>query len=74
VRTFRGSDCKTAGACFTKDIIYREGNMGVWDLVKTNPEEMKQFNIGKYDPTNKRHMWVLAKLGITDSDLASLKE
>lgn len=74
VRTFRGADCKTPGAVFTKDIIYREGNMGVWDLVRTKPEEMQRFNIGKYDPTNSRHIWILTQLGITDGDLSELKK
>lgn len=72
VRTFRGTDCKTPGVCFTKDIIYRNGSIGIWDLIK-NPDEMLKFNIGKYDPTNKRHIWILEQLGITDQDLDSLE-
>lgn len=74
VRTFRGTDCKTPGAAFTKDIIYREGNIGVWELLRTNPNEMKRFNVGKYDPTNPRHLWVLTQLGISEEDLTSLAE
>ena len=74
VRTFRGTDCKTPGAVFTKDIIYREGNIGVWELIRTNPDEMKRFNIGKYDPTNPRHLWVLTELGITEDDLRDLEQ
>lgn len=27
VRVFRGTDCATAGTCFTKDIVYRDGNI-----------------------------------------------
>lgn len=69
VRTFRGTDCATPGVCFTKDIIYREGNIGVWDVVKTNPAELIRFSVGKYDPTNDRHIWVLDQLGITNEDL-----
>ena len=72
VRTFRGTDCKTPGIAFTKDIIYREGNMGIWELIRTNPNEMKRFNIGKYDPTNSRHLWVLTELGIGEDDLEAL--
>ncbi len=69
VRTFRGTDCQTPGVCFTKDIIYREGNMAVWDVVKNNPNELIRFSIGKYDPSNERHLWILEQLGINDEDL-----
>lgn len=74
VRTFRGTDCKTPGVCFTKDIVYREGNIGVWDVIKNNPEEMLRFNVGKYDPANSRHLWILEQLGITDQDLLDLEQ
>jgi len=70
VRTFRGTAPGARGVCFTKDIIYREGNIGVWDVVKANPAEMMRFSIGKYDPTNPRHLWILDTLSITDQDLA----
>lgn len=73
VRTFRGTDCKTKGVCFTKDIIYREGNIGVWNLVKTETEELERFSIGKYDPTNERHIWILNQLGLSDEDLSGLE-
>lgn len=74
VRTFRGTDCKTPGVCFTKDIIYRQGNIGAWEIIKKKPDEMARFNIGKYDPSNSRHLWILEQLGITDTDLATLEE
>lgn len=73
VRIFRGTTCKTPGACLTRDIVYREGNIGVWDVVKNNPEEVRRFSIGKYDPTNPRHIWILEQLGITDEDLDTLE-
>lgn len=69
VRTFRGTDCATRGACFTKDIIYREGNIDVWQVIKQNPSELLRFSVGKYDPANERHIWVLNQLGISDTDL-----
>ncbi|HUT22193.1 MAG TPA: tyrosine/phenylalanine carboxypeptidase domain-containing protein [Candidatus Bipolaricaulota bacterium] len=69
IRTFRGTDCKTPGVCFTKDIIYREGNIETWNVVKNKPEEMSRFSIGKYDPANPRHIWILDTLGITDKEL-----
>jgi len=72
VRIFRGTSSKTAGACLTKDIVYREGNIGVWNVVKNNPKEVRRFSIGKYDPTNPRHIWILEQLEITDEDLGVL--
>lgn len=69
VRTFRGTDCSTPGICGTKDMIYREGNIDVWEVIKSNPSEMIRFNVGKYDPSNDRHIWVLETLGISDDDL-----
>lgn len=29
--------------------------------------------VGKYDPTNPCHIWILDQLGITDGDLERLK-
>ena len=72
VRTFRGTICKTPGACLTRDIVYREGNIAVWNLVKENSPEVRRFSVGKYDPSNPRHIWILDQLGITDEDLDSL--
>ena len=34
VRTFRGTDCNTPGVCLTKDIIYSDGNIGIWNVIK----------------------------------------
>ncbi|HAI74027.1 MAG TPA: hypothetical protein DCS28_03420 [Candidatus Moranbacteria bacterium] len=74
VRTFRGTTCQTPGACLTRDIVYREGNIGIWDVAKSNPEEIKRFSVGKYDPTNPRHIWILEQLGINDADLEDLEK
>jgi len=73
VRIFRGTTCKTPGACLTRDMVYREGNIGIWNVVKNNPEEERRFSVGKYDPANPRHIWILEQLGITDEDLADLE-
>lgn len=69
VRTFRGTTCKTPGACLTRDIVYREGNIGIWNIVSSNPEEVTRFSVGKYDPANPRHIWILEQLGISDKEL-----
>ena len=74
VRTFRGTGGGSKGYCYTKDIDYAEGNIGVWSLIGKKPDEMMKFSLGKYDPTNERHLWVLSQLGITDDDLAELDQ
>lgn len=74
VRTFRGTNCATPGTCFTKDIIYRQGNIGIWEVVRKHPEEMQRFSVGKYDPANPRHIFILEQLGITEEDLTSLEK
>lgn len=35
---------------------------------------MTRFNIGKYDPSNPRHLWVLEQLNITEQDLQELEK
>jgi hypothetical protein len=47
--------------------------MGIWDIIRQNPDEMIRFNIGKYDPRKFRHFLVLHLLGITDEDLDLLE-
>lgn len=73
VRTFRGTTGKTRGSCLTKDIIYREGNIKVWEVVSQDCSEMLRFSVGKYDPSNDRHLWILSQLEIQDSDLLALE-
>lgn len=74
VRTFRGTTCKTPGACFTKDMVYREGNIGIWALSRENSPELGRISVGKYDPINPRHIWILNQLGITNSALEDLEK
>lgn len=64
VRVFRGTDCKSKGICFTKDLIYLEGYLSVCKIINEHPGEIKRFNIGTYDPSNPRHIILLDKLGI----------
>lgn len=74
-RTFRGTDCQTPGAAFTKDIGYPEHNIAVWQSVERTPVTLKLFDIGKFDRTSRRHLNSLGELGIlvqhgiTDEDL-----
>lgn len=71
LRAFRGTNCKTPGIAFTKDIIYREGNIKVWYKTAEDPGVLRQASIGKYDPAQdekkrkgKTHKAWLTKLGI----------
>jgi hypothetical protein len=72
-RTFRGTDFKTRGTTYTKDIAYSEGNVNTWQLVGENPAIVNLFLIGKMDVANPRHTEILIKLGITDEDLNILE-
>lgn len=64
VRVFRGTSGATAGACFTKDIVYLEGNVAIWELVTRNAEVEATFDLGKYDPANPEHCKLLADVGM----------
>ena len=41
----------------------------MWQVIRENPDEMLRFSVGKYDPANPRHIWILDTLGITEEDL-----
>lgn len=71
VRIFRGTSGQP-GVCFTKDLAYMEGNIGVWSVLEKNGEELHRFNVGKYSPMNERHIAILDRLGISDDDLKEL--
>jgi hypothetical protein len=43
-------------------------------VLSNNPEEITMFSIGKYDPANPRHIWLLSQLIIKDEDLAGLEK
>lgn len=73
LRIFKGSTCNTPGVVYGKDMSYREGNIGIWNLVNSKSEECHRFMIGKYDPTNSRHIYILDQLGITEDDLKDLE-
>jgi hypothetical protein len=56
VRIFRGTDCKTPGAVYPKDLIYREGNVAIWNFIEQNPDfDLHKLLMGKYDPTREEH-------------------
>jgi hypothetical protein len=72
VRTFRGTSSESKGICLTRDIVYREGNINTWIVTKSNSQEEYKFSIGKYDPANPRHAWILQQTGISEHDLETL--
>jgi len=72
VRTFRGTPGDVPGAYFPKDAIYRKGNIATYSLMEREGSEKIDFNVGKFDPSNPRHLSILIELGILDSDLEQL--
>ena len=72
LRTFRGTDGKTPGVAFTKDIAYRDGNIRLWQRIMEHPEEIKRLSSGKYDPSQERHRWILDNLHILEDEFEKL--
>ena len=70
LRIFRGTDCKDTSINFPKDKAYREGNIKIWEMISEKPELFRIFTIGKYDPTNPTHWWILVSLNIIEKELA----
>lgn len=68
VRTFRGTDYATPGVCATLDLAYLAGSQKFWRFATTYPERLIDLNIGKFDPTEERHVWLLRELGILDKE------
>jgi hypothetical protein len=64
VRTYRGSTGNTAGAVYTRDIIYLEGSKRMWKLLDFEAAIQPQWLLGKYDPTNPQHVAALRELEI----------
>lgn len=64
VRIFRGTTGQTAGCIFTKDIVYMEGNIGVWNLLSERPKVFESLFLGKYNPLLPRHVQTLQTLEI----------
>lgn len=64
MRIFRGTSGQRAGVVFTRDIVYLEGNIGIWNMLFLHPERLSACLIGKYDPLNQSHVTSLQALGI----------
>ena len=64
VRIFRGSTGLNNGQVYTRDIIYFEGNINVWNLLIDKPHIFESLFVGKFDPLNKDHVDALCELEI----------
>ena len=62
LRIFRGTSGLVAGVVFTKDLIYRHGNIRHWEAVKNGTLTTINIDSGKFDPTNQQHVIFLQKL------------
>ena len=63
-RIFRGTTGQCTGLVFTRDIVYLEGNVGIWNLLVKNPHLYSSLFIGKYDPLNEAQVTTLQALEI----------
>jgi hypothetical protein len=63
----------TAYCCYSTR-LYSKGNIAVWETLNQKEPGMHRWDIGKYDPSNPRHIWVLDQLGITDEKLSELEK
>ena len=64
VRIFRGTTGQLQGCVYTKDIVYMEGNIGIWHLLSEKPHVFEWLFLGKYNPLIKRHVSTLQTLEI----------
>jgi len=64
MRIFRGTTGDVPGVIFTKDIIYRKGNIAHYEFMSQDGSEKLDLRVGKFDPANPRHWVVLKELKI----------
>lgn len=64
LRIFRGTTGTGIGTVFTRDLVYLEGNVGIWNLLDTNPELLEHLFVGKFDPLNIGHVEALRELDL----------
>jgi hypothetical protein len=73
MRIFRGTPGNLPGIIFPKDIIYREGSIATYTIMNEDGNDAVDYNVGKFNHANPRHIQLLTELGIIDSDLARLE-
>lgn len=64
IRTFRGTSGETLGAAYARDLLYHGGLLKIQHVLKEHPEEEKRFMVGKYNPADETHRWILDELGL----------
>ena len=64
VRIFRGTTGQSAGYIYTKDIVYMEGNIGIWHLLSERPHVFPLLFLGKFNPLMPKHVKALQSLEI----------
>ncbi len=64
VRIFRGTTGQTSGCIYTKDIVYLEGNIDIWNLLTEKPQVFESLFLGKFNPMITRHVKSLQTLEI----------
>jgi hypothetical protein len=64
VRIFRGTSGQTAGCIYTKDIVYFEGNIGIWHLLSDKPHIFDSLFVGKFNPLDEAQVTALQGLKI----------
>jgi len=66
LRVLKGTD--GSGGAYSKDLIYLQGNVGVWNVAKdSGPEVISEGDYGKFDITNYRHTRLLEAVGLIAS-------
>ena len=64
VRVFRGTSGQSPGLVYTRDQVYFEGNVGIWELLIERPHVFEQLFVGKFDPLADAHVESLKNLEI----------
>ncbi len=64
LRTFRGTNCQGNGVFYGKDVVYAQGNLGIWQLLIERPEMAQTFMLGKFNPLNRDDVRDLTDLGL----------
>jgi len=72
VRAYRGTVGNVPGVVFTKDILYREGNIATYSFYHEGTDKMVDVNLGKFDQNNERHVSILSELDMSEASLQQL--
>lgn len=62
-RTFRGTDCKTPGTFYGKDVGYTASNWRMWTGIAADPAIIPLFPAGKFNPAVESEVGLLTNEG-----------